>query len=409
MPSLEALAHSKRERLSVLCLAGGYVVGTYAGQGRLRPTYAAGAHLAWAWISFLYAKGNMRWARELRLVQRPSRIAIGYHHCNGNGRGHRAMAERLQSRLQSAGFPTDLVDRSQGALNEAVNKRATYFAKLHVGRNAAFVRMLEGTESIPIPGRFEFDWTPDMGPLDLMPFSRDTLQRADPVSARAALAEVGVETRGRQIVTVSGGGAGTGMEWRLPLVAKALEDLDVLIVGLIGDSCDHPYRRAAIETAVEGFEHVAIVGHLDREQFNSILSGADVNVGYPGSSSVSDLLSYTNQNVILSKLRGSLASSNMEWAQRHYGVKGYYRADFETLRSDLHTALSRSLDRQMEARRYVHNTREYNKRFLESVEGVCLAAPRVRAARVRKLHRNAVLCAVGATAFAYAAGRALRG
>ena len=252
--SLEALTHSKRERLSVLCLAGGYVVGTYAGRGRIRPAYAAGAHLACAWISFLYAKGNMRWARELRSVQRPSRIAIGYHHRNGNGRGHRAMAERLQSRLQKTGFPTDIIDRSQDALSEAVSQRSAYFAKLHVGRNAAFVRMLEGTESIPFPGRFEFDWTPDMGPLDFMPFSKDTLQRADPVLARAALAEVGVETRGRQIVTVSGGGAGTGMEWRLPLVAKALEDLDVLIVGLIGDSYNHPDRRAAIETAVEGFE-----------------------------------------------------------------------------------------------------------------------------------------------------------
>ena len=173
----------------------------------------------------------MRWARELQLVRRPSRIAIGYHHRDGNGRGHRAMAERLQSRLQQAGYPTDIVDRSQDELNEAVEQRATYFAKLHVGRNAAFVRMLEGTESIPIPGRFEFDWTPDMGPLDLMPFSMDMIQLADTNSTRAALAEVGVETRGRQIVTVSGGGAGTGMEWRLTLVAKALDGLDVLVVG----------------------------------------------------------------------------------------------------------------------------------------------------------------------------------
>ena len=134
----------------------------------------------------------------------------------------------------------------------------------------------------------------------------------------------GIRTEGKKIVTISAGGTGIFLESLVPALAERLKGRDDVHVLVLKGSGDRVVGDLEAITEKAFGDRATVVGKLPQAQFNKLRLGSDLNIGYPGGSSLAEQILARNPSVTVvpDATRGNKALSviNAKWAQRRWGI-----------------------------------------------------------------------------------------
>lgn len=228
-------------------------------------------------------------------------IAIRYNYSPGGGAGHKALANKYKSYLDSKGIKNvDLIniDEAKKSTNPlrygAVIDTSAKYNPLVPGRVGA-VRDNFWDKKNKAPYHFKtysesLDYTPKAKGM-------------------------------RKSVSIAAGESGAALDEKLDAVIKS--------IGSRTDTDINVYAGRAAETIRKKYPTLKVHGMLSHEDYHKALASSDLHIGYTGASSINEQVAAKNPSVILTavdpktgpkKPTSRVAYMNANWAKSNYGV-----------------------------------------------------------------------------------------
>ena len=342
-----------------------------------------------------------------------SRALLTYGYVPGKGSGHLVMAERLKALINKTD-PSLTVDLVNSNTPSDMQKIKAFNPEDYVLHHDTGYGIFDGQYGAPLTnlvGPLKRDYHHTDPEDAFVPFDTITNKPYAPDKLHKILEhEHGVKVPvTKPIVTISSGGSGVDLHTKVASVMEALKDHPVHYVIAAGEAATPNMQGREKEFAflnkIKDLPNVTVLGHLPSDKLQDILSSSNINVGYGGSSSITEQLGFRNPNINLrtgSKPEGT-AYNNMEWAAKHYGIPHVSVQTPDVLKkhlTDMLTTPETSLwFRGQHADRFVKNATSYHNKFKEAFQQIAnVRKGQVAGAKAKAAY--ALLAGVGLLGFA---------
>lgn len=167
----------------------------------------------------------------------------------------------------------------------------------------------------------------------------------------------------RKKITVSGGGTGVQVGEKSKVILDAIKDrndVDLHVYKGRGQKANDDILKEISKN-----KNVKIHGFTKPEKFKKALSTSDLNVGYTGTSSLSENMSFKNPSAVYTTLENdkdySGAVKNLKTVRDQYGLPSFTASQ----KRDFKRFINKTLDNPEEA---VQNKSKVRKKYLKDVD-----------------------------------------
>lgn len=303
-------------------------------------------------------------------------VAVTYGYVRGKGGGHANMAKEYSKILNAAGINAEPVTHGWMPV-----RASRYSAVLPAGYGP---NISKNVPRFSIPTDYERKSSKPLPFVDI-----NSLGATSPDMRAAAVADLakkyGFGDETKHIITLSGGETGSALERKLQALLQATSGRkDTAVIALAANA--PPEVQEALSKLGEG--RVRVVGSLPKNDFLNHLSSSSLNIGYGGSSSITEQLGMRNPqlNLFIDRKLNPTNSINLDFAKRMGDIDAVGVNDVENLRTRIDDILdnSRLYSRDSKVDDYLRVAKDSRASFINRINklrGAALNARKLPALR----------------------------